>query len=51
MKIVARGRKWFRDMEGEPHVRRRIDSHVEEGRRSLTLLMKPLVVSQQIAHE
>ena len=45
MKIVARGRKWFRGKEGEPHVRRRIDQYVEDGWRSLTLLTKPLVVS------
>ncbi len=29
MKIVARGRKWFRGKEGEPRVRRRIDSYAE----------------------
>jgi len=51
MEIDARGRKWFRDKEGEPHVRRRIDSYAEDGPRSLTLLMKPLGASQQIAHE
>ena len=51
MKIVARRRKWFRGKEGEPDVRRRIDQYVEDGWRSLTLLTKPLVASQQIAHE
>ena len=42
MKIVARGLKWFRGTEGEPHVRRRIDSYAEDGQRSLTLPTKPL---------
>ena len=51
MKIVARGRKWFRGKEGEPHVRRRIDLYVEDRWRSLTLLTKPLTAPQQIAHE
>ena len=51
MKIVARGRKWFRDKEGEPHVRRRIDQYVEDVRRSLTLSTKPVAASQQIARE
>ena len=51
MKIVARGRKWFRGKEGEPHVGKRIDSYVEDGWQNLTLLTKPFEASQQIAHE
>ena len=41
----------FRGKEGEPHVRRRIDSYAEDGWRSLTLPAKRLEASEQIAHE
>ena len=51
MKIVARGCKWFRGKEGETLGRRRIDEYVEVQWRSLTPSTRPLVASQQIAHE
>lgn len=51
MKTVARGRKSFHGKEGEPYVRRRMDAYVEDAWRSLTLLTKPIVASQQIARE